>query len=228
LARSFTRISQLSEAVQTDILRLVEKADEILKFLKETATDKPSAVPRKFAEPLAQRLAIPVREAGRLLNALQNLQSINQETGDHERSYALIENILSGEARERWSKSKPIILQILEVVDSDHPAVLSEKARRITHLYEGVFLNAEMLTDIRPVFTIKGDRIVEMVVQHKLMITEHNSEHQNVDHHFVLDARDVINLKMACERAIQKAQALKDAFADSPWTTEVLADDAET
>jgi hypothetical protein len=44
----------------------------------------------------------------------------------------------------------------------------------------------------------------------------------------VLDARDVINLKMACERAIQKAQALKDAFADSPWTTEVLADDAET
>jgi hypothetical protein len=78
------------------------------------------------------------------------------------------------------------------------------------------------------VFTIKGDDIVDMVIQHKLVITQHDSSHRDLDLHFVMDARDVINLKTACERAIQKAQVLKDAFANSPWATEVLSDDAET
>ena len=77
-------------------------------------------------------------------------------------------------------------------------------------------------------FTIKGDDIVDMVIQHKLVITQHDSSHRDLDLHFVMDARDMINLKTACERAIQKAQVLKDTFAKSPWATEVLSDDAET
>jgi DNA-binding Lrp family transcriptional regulator len=228
VARSYARFPQLPDTVQNDLLKLVENASDILKFLEETATEKPSVLPERFARPLAERLAISVREARRVLNALQNLELINQETADHEKTFEIIEGRLPAAAREKWIAAKDVIFAILRLLDADHPAVLSEKARRISYLYEHIFVNAEILTDLRPVFTIKGDDIIDMIIQHKLVITQHDSSHRDLDLHFVMDARDVINLKTACERAILKAQVLKDAFANSPWATEVLSDDAET
>ena len=67
-----------------------------------------------------------------------------------------------------------------------------------------------------------------MVVQHKLVVTEHDNQHHDLDLHFVMDAQDILTLKTACERAIQKAQVLKDSLANVPWVTEVLSEDAET
>lgn len=228
MARSYARLTQLPEAVQNDLLKLVENANGILKFLEETRTEKPSVLPERFARPLAEQLAVPFGEARRLLNALQNLQLINQETADYEKTSEIIAGRLPTETREKWIAARDTIFTILRLLDADHPAVLSEKARRISYLYEHIFINAEILTDLRPVFTIKGDGIVDIVIQHKLVITQHDSSHRDLDLHFVMDARDVINLKTACERAIQKAQVLKDAFATSPWTTEIVSDDAET
>jgi hypothetical protein len=99
VAVSYTRSYQLPEAVRRDLLQLVTHSGEILKFLEETATEKPSASPGRFSRPLAARLSISVVEAGRLLNALQNFQLINQETGDYEKTFALIADRLTLDSR---------------------------------------------------------------------------------------------------------------------------------
>jgi DNA-binding Lrp family transcriptional regulator len=228
VALSYTRAHQLPEAVNRDLLQLVTHSDEILKFLEETKAQKPSALPRRFSRQLSQRLSISLTEAGRLLNALQNLQLINQETGDHEKTFAIIADRLTMDVREKWIGAKAVILSIFTEVDDDHPAIISQKARRLSFQYERIFVNADILTDLRPVFTIRGDKVLEMIIQHKLVITQHDSTHTDSDVHLVLDARDLINLKTACERAIQKAKVLQDTLASLPLITETVSDDEQT
>jgi hypothetical protein len=228
VALSYTRAYQLPEAVRRDLLQLVTHSDEIVKFLEETAAQQPSASPGRFSCPLSQRLSITVAEAGRLLNALQNLQLINQETGNHEKTFALIADRLTADVREKWISAKGKALSILALVDADHPAIISQKARRLSFQYERIFVNGDIITDLRPVFTTAGDKLLEMIIQHKLIITQHDSTHTDSEIHFVLDARDVINLKNACERAIQKATVLKDSLGSLPLITEILSDDEQT
>jgi hypothetical protein len=228
LARSHARLpQQLPELVQRDLLRLAEHAPDILKFLEGTKADSPSVSTRKFSRPLAERLGLSVRDADRLLFAFQNLQQIDQET-DREKTFEIVADRLASDGREKWLAQRTVILSIFALLDEDHPAVISIKAARLSHSYERIFVNAEIITDIRPVFTSKGDKILNMVVQHKLVVTEHDNQHHDLDLHFVMDAQDILTLKTACERAIQKAQVLKDSLANVPWVTEVLSEDAET
>jgi hypothetical protein len=200
-----------------------------LKFLEETATEKPSASPGRFSHPLATRLSIPLVEAGRLLNALQNFQLINQETADQDKTFALIADRLTPDAREKWIAARETILSILKlIVDTNHPVVISQKARRLAFQYERIFVSGDIVTDLRPVFTIAGDKLLDMIIQHKLIISQHDSTHTDSELHFALDARDVLNLRNACDRAIQKAKVLKDSLGSLPVTTEMLSDDEQT
>jgi hypothetical protein len=228
VALSYTRTYQLPEAVRRDLLQLVTHSGEILKFLEETATEKPSASPVRFSRPLSTRLSVSVAEARRLLHALYNLQLINQETGDHEKTFNLISDRLTRDIRESWISARETVVSILKLVDADHPVVISRKAQRLSFQYERIFINGEIITDLRPVFTIAGDELLDMIIQHKLVITQHDSTHADSDLHFVLDARDVINLRNACERAIQKAKVLTDSLGSLPVTTEILSDDEQT
>jgi len=223
VALSLARVTQLPQTVRRDVLELARHASEILEFLKETATEKPSAGPGKFTRPLAWRLSISVTEAGRLLNVLPNLQLINQETADVEKTFSMIQDRLPVDEREKWSSAKATLLSILTLVRDDHPVAISQKARRLSYLYERIFVSGEILTDIRPVFTTKGDKLLEMVIQHKLVIRQHDSTHTDSDIHFVLDAHDVVSLKTACERAIQKAKVLQDSLGNLPWVTEIVS-----
>lgn len=228
MARSRTRLpQQLPEQVQRDLLRLAEHAPAILKFLEATKADSPSVSLTKFSRPLAEQLGLSVRDAERILVAFQNLQQIDQET-DREKTFDVVEDRLASDGREKWIAQRTVLLSIFALLDADHPAVISIKATRLSHSYERIFMNAEVITDIRPVFTSKGDKVLNMVVQHKLVLTQHDNQHRDSDLHFVMDAQDILTLKTACERAIQKAQVLKDSLANAPWVTEVLSDNAET
>jgi len=228
VAFSFASLPEIPDSIRPDLLRLVEHGEKILSILEETKAQKPSTSAMVFVGLFARHLSISVNEAGRLLGALQNLLSVDQETGDIEKTFEIIAARLTSDAREKWADKKPVIKSILALLAADHPAVISFKAQRLSHSYERIFMEAEILTDVRPVYTIKGDKILEMIIQHKLIITQHDGNDRNGDIHFALDARDVVNLKKACDRAIQKAKVLKDSLGNLPWVTEILSDDEET
>jgi hypothetical protein len=225
VARSYANLPQIPDNIRSDLLRLVEHAEKILSILRETKAQKPSTSAQAFVRLFVQHLSISYNEAGRLLNALQNLLSIDQELGDVEKTFELITTRLTPDVREKWFNKKIEIKAILELLKDDHPAAISFKAQRLSHSYERVLIEAEILTDARPVYTIKGDKIVEMMIQHKLVITQHDQNNTHGELYFVMDARDVVNLKKACDRAIQKAKVLKDSLANLPWVTEIVRDD---
>ena len=228
VAFTFASLPEIPDSIRPDLLRLVEHSEKILSILEETKAQKPSASAMVFVGLFAGHLSMSVNEAGRLLSALQNLLSVDQETGDIEKTFEIIASRLPADARAKWANKKPVIQSILALLAADHPAVISFKAQRLSHSYERIFMEAEILTDVRPVYTMKGDKILEMIIQHKLIITQHDSNHRNGNIHFTLDARDVVNLKKACDRAIQKAKVLKDSLSNLPWVTEILSDDEET
>jgi mRNA-degrading endonuclease YafQ of YafQ-DinJ toxin-antitoxin module len=228
VARSLAGLPQIPDSVRSDLLRVVEYAHTIRDVLRETKTEAPSTSALKFVSLFAERLSIPYNDAGRLLATLQHVLSIGQEAGETAKTFEIIAARLPEEARQEWSKQEPEINEILMLLADNHPAVISYKAQRLSHSYERILMDAEILTDVRPVYTIKGDKILEMIIQHKLIITQHDRNHRNGDIHFAMDAQDVVNLRKACDRAIQKAKILKDSFGNLPWVTEVLSDDEQT
>jgi len=215
----------LPEAVRRDLARFLEHAETILSVLEDTKGETPSASSAVFARMFAQRLSMSVGDARRVLHSLQNLLSLDQEAGDPETIVEIIARRMPSDVQEQWAAKKPVLKSILTLAAADHPAVISIKAARLAHEHERIFLSAEILTDVRPVYTTKGDQILEMIIQHKLVLTQHGSDHENTNIHFAMDAADVINLKKACDRAIQKAQVLKDSLGTLPWVTEVLGED---
>ncbi len=228
MAFTFASLPQIPDNIRADLLRLAEHAEKILSILQETKAQRPSTSAMVFTRLFAQRLSISINDAGRLLSAFQNLLTVDQETGDNEKTFELIADRLSPDVREQWANKKPVIKSILGLLAADHPAVISFKAQRLSFSYERIFMDVEILTDARPVYTMKGDEILEMIIQHKLVITQHDSNHRNTDIHLVLDARDLVNLKKACDRAILKAKVLKDSLGNLPWVTEILSDDEQT
>lgn len=228
MAISFASIPEIQGNIQADLLRLAEHAETILRILEETKSQRPSTSALAFARLIAKSLSISTSEAGRLLNAFQNLLLLDQEAGDHDKTLELIADRFPSDVREKWDNKKPVIRSILVLLAADHPAVISFKAQRLSFSYERVFMEAEIFTDARPVYTIAGDKILEMIIQHKLVITQHDSSHRNTDIHLVMDARDLVNLKKACDRAMQKAKVLKDSLGNMPWVTEILSEDEQT
>jgi hypothetical protein len=228
VARSVISLPQIPENIRSDLLRLTEHASTVLGILKDTKAEAPSTSAMKFVNLFAERLSLPINDAGRLLGALYNFLSIGQEVGETSKTFEMISARLPADSREKWIKQESALNEIFALLAEDHPSIISFKAQRLGHSYERILMEAEILTDARPVYTLKGDRILEMIIQHKLIITQHDGTHRNSDIHFTMDAQDVVNLRKACDRAIQKAKILKDSFGDLPWVTEVLSDDEQT
>jgi hypothetical protein len=111
---------------------------------------------------------------------------------------------------KKWLPKKDVIISILALLQ-DHPAVISVKAQRLSFLRERIYIDSEIITDARPVYNTRGDTIVEMIVPHTLVITPHDSTHNNHDLHFTMDANDLVKLRKACDRAMLKAKTLKDS-----------------
>jgi hypothetical protein len=52
----------------------------------------------------------------------------------------------------------------------EHPFAVTRKAERLTRAHENVLFEAKVMTDIRPVFNVAGDKILHTVITHSLLI----------------------------------------------------------
>jgi hypothetical protein len=112
----------------------------------------------------------------------------------------------------------------MQQYERDNAVSLSYKAQRLTYMRENVYQQAEIITDARPVFDEKGQKIVEYIIAHYLVITYFR--HGRVENvHLALDAADVLKLHNVCDRAVIKARALKNELGDR---ARILRDDDAT
>ena len=228
MALSHSLLNLLPERVQKDVDFLLKHSDGVLKLLSATKDDHDNISQDRYLSELSADLGISVIDAARMVATLENIQILGVEAGSPAKTFELIADRLDENLKSQWESRRDTILKILLLVSENHPVVVSQKAHRLAYSQETLFVDGEILTDARPVFTVAGDRVLEMVILHTLVITRHRGDHRNATMHLAMDAADVIKLKNACDRAMLKATVLKKALSDKAWTTTIFNENEET
>ncbi len=115
------------------------------------------------------------------------------------------------------------MVNALRLYNKDNPVSLTFKAQRLTYNRERLFHEVEIISDARPIFDTKGEKVIEFVVTHSLVVSYFvNGDYQR--QYYSVDNADILNLRTACDRAILKSRTPKDALGEK-WPTEVLRDD---
>lgn len=91
------------------------------------------------------------------------------------------------------------------------------KAMGVMADQDHVFLEARILTDIRPVFNSKGDSVEAAVIVHNLRI-HYGQDSDHRDFYVALDTSDIQLLREALDRADMKAKCLQGVLKTSGVT----------
>jgi hypothetical protein len=127
-------------------------------------------------------------------------------------------------ALEEWRKTAPEVATFLEQLNPEHPLNIRRKAEQLAHLHQNVLTSARLITDVRPVFDVPAQRILEALVFHTLFIEYSDGGQESKRIAFALDADDVAQLRHLCDRAELKAATWKATMAETTWPTAVIGE----
>lgn len=109
-----------------------------------------------------------------------------------------------------WFKSWEGSLRTVErLLSPQHPLASLEKAMNLAYEYQNVATELQLLTDIRPIFNDSLTKVDRTVLSFVLRIGYHDGAHRH-DLDLALDAMDVENLRLLCERAQAKMRVIKE------------------
>jgi hypothetical protein len=212
----------LPNNAQEDIEAVLDNVQSFVTSLATTTSQRPEYPFGRVIRQVADSLSIDFQTASRLFRALDNLHEFKQELRDTREVVALLEKRLSSERAKKLKGCVDQFSKIIDLYSGDHPFFISSKAERLSYLHENLYQDGEIITDARPVFNEDGSKIIEMVVTHSLVVSAYKGGWHGERVHFAMDAADVLRLRDLCERAIQKAAALKEAMAGCQWEVRVL------
>ena len=113
-----------------------------------------------------------------------------------------------------WEQKKGPICAAIDSLRPDDVFLLSEKAGRISFAHQNIFKDAQILTDLRPIFNEAATSIVQAVVTHALYLEYYDgTETRRLE--LTLDATDAAHLKRLCTRAEQKAISAKESLKNT-------------
>lgn len=111
------------------------------------------------------------------------------------------------------------------LVDST-PVRLVTKAMELSYDYANLLRKARIITDLRPLFDDEGEKVEGGVVTHTLRIA-YSSDDGGHEVSLALDIKDVEKLHEQCERAIKKANTIKDEFVQSTGKPCLISGESE-
>lgn len=126
-----------------------------------------------------------------------------------------------------WKSAKSRIIDTLSSIKDDSPLATFAKSREVTFGHQNLYEGARIFTSIRPVFNRNGDKILQMIVSHELVLEYYagtGSETRKIE--VSMNATELAELKNQCERAQRKAGTVKLAFTGQPWQTTIASNPA--
>jgi hypothetical protein len=216
---------RFSDRASQEMGQLAKNLDRLQEIIDASEEIRFAAEPEKPLRQLSSVVGIPYRELKSVFNALENLKGLADHLGSIEEAIEKISASIDAET------GKEVLLQAVELRDAltkyaaDNPISISFKAQRLTFQRDKLFQTADILTDARPVFNSTGDKIIEFIVTHELVITWTSSS-DSVTKHISLDNADLLILRRACDKAFLKSKSVRDALQDS-FYTEVVRDASE-
>jgi hypothetical protein len=191
-------------------------------------TDFPS-----ITEQVAGRTGRSASDVERVLLALLNLLRIrsklrvsSQELVDRLSKAYLAHCDQEGKPADRdaWTNARDAIRTVVEAVGEDHPLEIAQKAERLAYAHQRILANVSIITELRPIFSEAGDRVLQGIIVNTLLIDYvEGSSRQRLE--IGLDAADVTQLGRISQRAEMKALALKDTLKPLGWPATIYPEE---
>ena len=116
----------------------------------------------------------------------------------------------------QWATLRKFLIAALSLESTVGTAA---KAGYILTQHERIFVNARILTDVRPIFHLNvSEKPDSAVIVHMLRITQRDNFQHHAEQYFALDSNDIRVLKALIDRAMKKEETLKGLMKDSGVT----------
>ena len=174
-------------------------------------------------EPFSGRIGLPFDDVEDIFYALENLRRLRIEFGTLDDVLVRIIAGVEADVSEWLKENKERLLQAVSEYGDDHPVAITYKAQRLAYLHERIFRDAEIITDLRPIFDAPGKNVREVIIAQTLvvsMVVSGRTERITL----AMDAGDLVKLRAACDRAFEKAKSLNAAMdsSDLKWKVQIL------
>jgi hypothetical protein len=213
---------RLPQAAVKQLEMLLKYIDRLLDILRESKNLEYGITLFQVLEPFSTRIGIPLDDLQDIFYALENLRSLAVEFGSPENVLIRLSDVKQDVAK-RLEENKDRLLQAISEYQPDDPVAITFKAQRLTYLHERIYRDAEIITDIRPVFDGAGKNVLEVIISHSLVASiTVSGRTERIS--LAMDAGDVVKLRAACDRAIEKAKSLNSALngSDLKWKVQIL------
>jgi hypothetical protein len=208
----------IPESQRENVAVLLRTSAADLQRLREALSGlEATTSPLRLAVAIEDKVSIPKRELRLIVRTLASWYAVRS---DRNISAAEIVSELQHAAEDSgddrvtrgWSE---ISEELVKLLSMDMPLGISAKAQLLRMQAERIYINAQILSDARPIFSA-GSVVAPaaFVISHTLQISSYESEVQK-DFFFVLDSDDVVKLKAVLDRAIQKHAVLLEWFSKS-------------
>jgi hypothetical protein len=225
----------VSDSVQRDLAYLARRADALPHIANVIAQTLPGAQPvpgAELARIIGPKINLSPDDAQHILFTIWNLYRLKK--GLHVDATKLVDDLttsLDDQASEKWKAeygakweaARKDVVSLLEAMTDEHPLVVSSKAAELGQAHQNILVKARIVTDVRPVFNAAGDKVLESLIIHSLLLNYFDGvETRRLE--FALDANDIAELRRLCERAESKAGVLRTGLKVLPWVTTVLGE----
>lgn len=198
----------IPKSAADEIAVLATFAGRLSELIDAANRQEPALTPWEVIAAISKEVDTSGETLRQIFNALENLKNLADEFGSAEQVIENITTNLKDDVVASLNKNRREIVAALEQYSSDNAVTISYKAQRLTYLRENIYQEAEVITDARPVFDGRGEKIIEYLITHSLVASYfHNGQIESI--HLAMDAADVLRLRKACDRAIVKAKTLK-------------------
>jgi hypothetical protein len=190
--------------------------DDFTRLMSVLDAAEPANTPNELAETIQRGTDLSVSDARGLLDAVMELAALKQRSlssSDHmaARVAASSQFAVDGAKGEEFMERTKLLL------NSDLIR-LHGKVSSIGSEYERVFINSQILTDLRPVF---NDKIAEdpepeaALLSHTLSLHYVGSDGKHDNFYVVLDDDDLRALNQVTDRALRKSVSLRKKLGET-------------
>lgn len=192
---------------------LAKYASRVPALIDASKTIAPGLALREVTAALAPSFDIPERDLHNIFVALENIRLTADNAGSVDKAIDRLLTYYGQQQLAAVESNRDAIQAAVRMFSANHPAALSLKARKLTYMHENLLSDVEIITDARPVYDEEGEKVVEFIITHSLVVTYqcHGETKRSL---VTMDASDVQKLQAQCARAIRKATTLKNDLGD--------------
>ena len=223
---------RLPQTAYRDFALLAQEAHRLADIEASISTNEKSISLEEIYSRASSVTHISRPQIETIIQTLLNLSSLTAKVRvSASQIVDLIADTAEGSATEKWRSStlpswkaaRDQISQAIEGIQESEILLAASKAKQLTFTHQNILTDINIITELRPVFNEPGDKVLQMVLTHYLMI-EYSSGGGGHRMQLAVDAADIENLKKRCERAQVKETTLKEALSNQPWHLSVPRD----